>query len=71
MLPHGIRAVGDKPAVFHPAGKGEPQVHTDVIIKRPVIGGRIGTERAVPVFHLALDGLSLVNQTTTLFYLLD
>ena len=50
---NGIGAVGDKPAVFHPAGQGEAQVHTDMVIQRPVISGHIRTERAVPVCHLA------------------
>ena len=32
MLPHALGAVCDEPAIQHPAGQGEAQVHLDVII---------------------------------------
>ena len=41
VLPHALGAVCDKPAIRHPAGQGEAQVHPDVIIERPVIGRSI------------------------------
>ena len=51
MLPHALSAVCNKPAIRHPAGQGEAQVHPDVIIEGPVVGGSIRTKRAVSVTY--------------------
>ena len=32
ILPHALRAVSYKPAIWHPAGQREAQVHPDVVI---------------------------------------
>ena len=53
VLPHALGAVCDEPAIRHPAGQGEAQVHPDVIIQSPVIGGGILTKRAIPVTNFA------------------
>ena len=53
VLPHALGAMYDEPAIRHPAGQGEAQVHPDVIVESPVIGGGIRTKRAVPVTYLA------------------
>ena len=53
MLPHALGAMCDEPAIRHPAGQGEAQVHPDVIVESPVIGGCIRTKRAVPVTYFA------------------
>ena len=37
MLPHMVGAVGDIPAVFHPTGQSEAQVHTDVVVQSLVV----------------------------------
>ena len=51
MLPHALGTVCYEPAIRHPAGQGEAQVHLDVIVESPVIGGSIRTKRAVPVTY--------------------
>ena len=51
VLPHVLGAVCGEPAIQHPAGQGEVQVHPDVIVESPVIGGGIRTKRAVPVTY--------------------
>ena len=51
VLPHALGAVCDEPAIRHPAGQGEVQVHPDVIVESLVIGGGIRTKRAVPITH--------------------
>ena len=38
VLPHAVGTVCYKPAIRHPAGQGEAQVHQDVIVKGPVVG---------------------------------
>ena len=48
VLPHALSTVCDEPAIRHPAGQGEAQVHPDV---SPVIGGGIRTKRTVPVTY--------------------
>ena len=52
MLPHDIRVVSHEPAVLHPAGQSEAQVHPDVVVQGAVISRGVGTERAIPVSHL-------------------
>ena len=53
VLPHALSAVCDEPAIRHPAGQGEAEVHPDVIVQSPVIGGGIRTKRAIPVTNFA------------------
>ena len=69
MLPHGVGAVGRKPAVLHPASQSEAQVHTDMIIQCPMVGHHIRAQRAISVCYLARNGLSFINETTVLLYL--
>ena len=69
MLPHGVGAVGRKPAVLHPASQSEAQVHMDMIIQRPMVGRHIRTQRAVSVCYFARNALSFVNKTAVLLYL--
>ena len=38
VLPHALGAVCDKPAIGHPTGQGEEQVHPDVVVESPVVG---------------------------------
>ena len=38
VLPHALGAVCDEPAIWHPAGQGEAQVHPDVVVESPVVG---------------------------------
>ena len=38
MLPHALGAVCDEPAIRHPAGQGEVQVHPDVVVESQVVG---------------------------------
>ena len=38
VLPHALGAVCDEPAIRHPAGQGEAQVHPDVVVESPVVG---------------------------------
>ena len=59
VLPHALGAVCDEPAIRHPTGQGEVQVHPDVIIQSPVIGGGIRTKRAIPVTNLARHRMTL------------
>ena len=34
VLPHALSAVCDEPAIWHPTGQGEAQVHPDVVVER-------------------------------------
>ena len=38
VLPHALGTVCDEPAIQHPAGQGEAQVHPDVVVESPVVG---------------------------------
>ena len=38
VLPHALGAVCDEPAIRHPTGQGEAQVHPDVVVESPVVG---------------------------------
>ena len=51
VLPHALGTVCDEPAIRHPTGQGEAQVHPDVIVESLVIGGGIRTKWAVPVTY--------------------
>ena len=38
LLPHALGAVCDEPAIRHPPGQGEAQVHPDVVVESLVVG---------------------------------
>ena len=69
MLPHEIRVMSQEPAVLHPAGQSEAQMHLDVVVQGAVIGGGVGAERAIPVLHLPLYNPAFVDKGTALFNL--
>ena len=70
VLPHALGAVCDEPAIRHPTGQGEAQVHPDVVIESPVVGRHVRTKRAVPVTYFTQHRMALPQHLPVLLNLL-